>query len=54
MPITKMVRRNIVVAIIIIVLFILLALVGYGIYAIQARVSGLNRRQSDEDDVEDG
>lgn len=49
-----MVKRNIVVAIIVIVLFVILALVGYAIYAIQNRVSNFNRqRQMDEEDVDD-
>ena len=34
-----MVQRNIVIAIIIIVLFVVLAIVGYAIYAVQNRVS---------------
>jgi flagellar basal body-associated protein FliL len=49
-----MVRRNIVVAIIIIVLFVLLAMVGYAIYMIQNRVGGMRGRASDEEDVDDG
>lgn len=46
-----MVQRNIVVAIIIIVLFVVLAAVGYGIYAIQNQLS--MRRGGRELDEED-
>lgn len=46
-----MVQRNIVVAIIIIVLFVVLAAVGYGIYAIQSQLSMSRRgRELDEED----
>lgn len=46
-----MVQRNIVVAIIIIVLFVVLAGVGYGIYAIQSQLSmGRGRRELDEEE----
>lgn len=47
-----MVQRNIVVAIIIIVLFVVLAAVGYGIYAIQSQLSmsGGGRRELDEEE----
>lgn len=47
-----MVQRNIVVAIIIIVLFVVLAAVGYGIYAIQNQLSmgGRGRRELDEEE----
>jgi len=48
-----MVKRNLVIAIIIICLFFVLGLVGYAIYAIQNRVSLFNRqRQSDEEEEE--
>jgi len=46
-----MVQRNIVIAIIIIVLFVVLAIVGYAIYAVQNRVSMFNRsRMVDEEE----
>ena len=47
-----MVQRNIVVAIIIIVLFVVLAAVGYGIYAIQSQLSmgARGRREMDEEE----
>lgn len=47
-----MVQRNIVVAIIIIVLFVVLAAVGYGIYAIQNQLSmgTRGRREIDEEE----
>jgi len=48
-----MVKRNIVIAIIIICLFVVLSLVGYAIYAIQNRVSLFGRRSSDEEDLAD-
>lgn len=40
-----MVRRNIVIAIIIICLFVVLAIVGYIIYAVQNRISLFGRRR---------
>ena len=48
-----MVKRNLVVAIIIICLFVVLALVGYAIYTIQNRVSLFNRQRV-IDEEEDG
>jgi len=45
-------ERNIVIAIIVIVLFIVLALVGYAIYAIQNRVSLFAKREKDLDEEE--
>lgn len=45
-----MTKRNIVIAVIIIVLFILLAAAGFGIYAIQNHVSILGRRSRDEEE----
>ncbi|KAK5941874.1 hypothetical protein PMZ80_005825 [Knufia obscura] len=45
-------KRNIVIAIIIIVLFLVLALVGYAIYAIQNRVSLFAKREKDLDEEE--
>ena len=46
-----MVQRNITVAIIIIVLFVVLAAVGYGIYAIQSQLSmGARPREIDDED----
>lgn len=47
-----MVQRNIVIAIIIIVLFVVLALVGYAIYAIQNRVSLFAKREKEIDEEE--
>jgi uncharacterized membrane protein YsdA (DUF1294 family) len=43
-----MVKRNIVIAIIIICLFVVLSVVGYAIYAIQNRVSLFSRRRVTE------
>jgi uncharacterized membrane protein len=43
-----MVKRNIVIAIIVICLFLVLAIVGYTIYAIQNRVSLFSRRRLTE------
>ena len=48
-----MVQRNIVVAIIIIVLFVVLAAVGYGIYAIQNQLSLTRNRRGELDEEED-
>ena len=50
-----MVKRNIVIAIIIIILFVVLAIVGYVIYAIQNRISLFGRRRLAEvEDDDDG
>lgn len=49
-----MVKRNIVVAIIIICLFVVLAIVGYAIYAIQNRVSLFNRQRQSDEEEDDG
>ncbi len=49
-----MVKRNLVIAIIIIILFVVLAIVGYVIYAIQNRISLFGRRRIVEVDEEDG
>lgn len=46
-------KRNLVVAVIIIVLFLVLAMVGFGIYAIQNSVSLFKRRASSSDDGDD-
>lgn len=48
-----MVQSNYVIAIIVICLFVILALVGYTIYAIQNRVS-LFAKKERESDVEEG
>jgi len=47
-----MVQRNYVIAIIIIALFVVLALVGYAIYAIQNRVSLFAKREKELDEEE--
>jgi len=47
-----MVQRNYVIAIIIIALFLVLALVGYAIYAIQNRVSLFAKREKELDEEE--
>jgi len=47
-----MVKRNIVIAIIIIALFVVLALIGYAIYAIQNRVSLFAKREKELDEEE--
>ena len=47
-----MVKRNIVIAIIVIVLFLVLAIVGYAIYAIQNRVSLFAKREKELDEEE--
>jgi len=47
-----MVKRNIVIAIIIIVLFLVLAIVGYLIYAVQNRVSLFAKREKELDEEE--
>jgi hypothetical protein len=48
-----MVQRNYVIAIIVIVLFVVLALVGYLIYAIQNRVALFAKREKDLEEAED-
>ena len=45
-----MVERNIVIAIIIIVLFVVLAIVGYVIYAVQNEVAFFGRRRADDEE----
>lgn len=45
-------QRNYVIAVIIIVLFIILALVGYAIYAVQNKVSLFARREKEIDEEE--
>ncbi len=47
-----MVRANIVIAIIVICLFVVLAIVGWGIYAIQNRVSLFAKKQELVDEEE--
>jgi len=47
-----MVQRNYVIAIIIIVLFIILAIIGYAIYAVQNRVSLFAKKERDLEDEE--
>jgi hypothetical protein len=47
-----MVQRNYVIAIIVIILFVVLALVGYAIYAIQNRISLFARREKELDEEE--
>lgn len=50
----KMVKENVTIAIIIIVLFVVLALAGFGIYAVQNRMSFFSRRRAvDEESGED-
>lgn len=49
-----MVKRNIVVAIIIIVLFVVLAIVGYAIYAVQNRVAMFNRNRIMDEEEDEG
>ena len=48
-----MVARNLVIFIIILVMFIILALIGYGIYAVQNRVSLFARREKEVDEEEE-
>ena len=48
-----MVQRNITVAIIIIVLFLLLTMIGFAIYFLQRRLSMAGRRNGDDDLVDD-
>jgi hypothetical protein len=47
-----MVQRNYVIAIIVITLFVVLALIGYAIYAIQNRVSMFAKREKEIDEEE--
>ena len=47
-----MVARNIVIFIIILVMFVVLALIGYGIYTVQNRVSLFARREKELDEEE--
>lgn len=47
-----MVQRNYVIAIIVLVLFAVLAIVGYAIYAIQNRVSLFAKREKEIDEEE--
>jgi uncharacterized membrane protein len=47
-----MVQRNYVIAIIVITLFVVLALVGYAIYAIQNRVSLFAKRKEVDEEEE--
>lgn len=49
-----MVKRNIVIAIIIILLFVILAAVGYVIYAVQNRISLFGRRRIIEVEDDEG
>lgn len=49
-----MVRRNLVIAIIVILLFVVLAVVGYVIYAVQNRISLFGRRRIMEVEDDDG
>ena len=46
-------QRNIVIALIVIILFVVLALVGYAIYAIQNRVSLFAKREKELDEEEE-
>jgi hypothetical protein len=48
-----MVARNLVIFIIIIIMFVVLALIGYGIYAVQNRVSLFARREKELDEEEE-
>ena len=49
-----MVKENVTIAIIIVVLFVVLALAGYGIYAVQNHVSFFSRRRAvDEESADD-
>lgn len=49
-----MVKENVTIAIIIVVLFVVLALAGYGIYAVQNHVSFFSRRRAvDEESGDD-
>lgn len=49
-----MVRRNHVIAIIVILLFVVLGIVGYIIYAVQNRIALFGRRRMVEVEEEDG
>lgn len=46
-------QRNHVIAIIVIILFVVLAIVGYAIYAIQNRVSLFAKREKEPDEEEE-
>jgi len=46
-------ERNIVIALIVIILFVVLALVGYAIYAVQNRVSLFAKREKELDEEEE-
>jgi hypothetical protein len=48
-----MVARNLVIFIIIIIMFVVLALIGYGIYAVQNRVSLFAKREKEIDEEEE-
>jgi hypothetical protein len=48
-----MVARNMVIFIIILIMFIVLALIGYGIYAVQNRVSLFAKREKEMDEEEE-
>jgi len=48
-----MVARNLVIFIIIIIMFVVLALIGYGIYAVQNRVSLFAKREKELDEEEE-
>lgn len=48
-----MVARNLVIFIIIIIMFVVLALIGYAIYAVQNRVSLFARREKEIDEEEE-
>lgn len=49
-----MTQANYVIAIIVIVLFVVLAIVGYGIYAVQNRVSLFAKKERELDEEEEG
>jgi cytochrome c-type biogenesis protein CcmE len=49
-----MVQRNITIAIIIIVIFIILAIAGFGIYAVQNHVSFFSKRKEIDEESEGG
>jgi flagellar basal body-associated protein FliL len=48
-----MVARNLVIFIIIIIMFVVLALIGYAIYAVQNRVSLFAKREKEIDEEEE-
>ena len=48
-----MVARNIVIFIIILIMFVVLALIGYAIYAVQNRVSVFARKEKELDEEEE-